>query len=56
MRTLVVLHEAWVPHGTVGRDARCGAHAAFGFLHDHGEDETVVDACAIGNGLDGFVE
>lgn len=37
---IVALHQAWVAHAEVGR---AHAHAAAGFLHDDGENETVVD-------------
>lgn len=56
MRAFVVLHDAGVAHGSVGGHARGGAHAAFRFLHDHGEDEAVVDARRVGDRLDRVVE
>ena len=56
MRAFVVLHDAGIAHGSVGGDARGGAHAAFGFLHDHCEDEAVVDARGVGDCLNGVVE
>lgn len=53
MLAVVGLHEAWVLDGVGGR---WGAHAAVGFLHDDGEDEALVDAGGLGDGLDGGLQ
>lgn len=53
MLAVVRLHQAWVFDGVGG----CwSAHAAVGFLHDNGEDEALVDAGGLGDGLDGGFE
>ena len=50
---VVVLHQAWV-----GDTAEGGgdADAAARFLEDNGEDETLVDVGASGDGLDSIVD
>lgn len=50
---VVVLHQAWVAHAVVGGR---GADAAAGLLHQDGEDEAVVDAGLLGDGLDAVVD
>lgn len=50
---VVVLHQAGIAHAVVGGR---GAHAAAGFLHHDGEDEAVVDAGLLGDGLDAVVD
>ena len=56
VRTLVVLHEPRVADRPVWTDGCAGAHAPFGFLHDDREDEAVVHAAGMRDGLDRVVQ
>lgn len=48
--SVVVLHQAWVADRGGGRgEGVVDADAAFGLLHDDGEDEARVDARGVGD-------
>jgi hypothetical protein len=47
------LHQTWVLHAVVGRR---DADAALGFLHHDGEDEALINAGRLSNGLNGGLD
>ena len=56
MWPLEVLHDARVSHRSVRGHARLGSRAPFRFLHDDGEDESVVHAGLVRNLVDRVVD